>query len=227
MQGSHLLETQHFSSPYAFQRYANDFTWLLGHNLWAHDLRLLEKLEAPFFAPQSQLIDTLYLSALLSQRSKQAESRTIAYILTELKQALPWTHAERSLHQVDEALRQLHHLEVLHLESGLSLFYNRLEIRRKKTSKERFTKSDYAVLSEHYQHKVQQIHLMEHYARRLIEAPDQARDFVQDYFELPFQDFLKQHFPDKKAREDLNRPLTHQQHHDIGETFNSTTGDCG
>ncbi len=59
-QGSHQLEQQRFKSPFALQDYALNVDYIVGHNLLAHDLRVLEKLERPFFQPQVAFIDTLY-----------------------------------------------------------------------------------------------------------------------------------------------------------------------
>jgi ATP-dependent DNA helicase RecQ len=43
---------------------------------------------------------------------------------------------------------------------------------------------DYQLLNEHYENKVQQIHIVGEYARKMIDDYKDALQFVEDYFQL-------------------------------------------
>lgn len=172
---------------------------------WAH---LMQK-------AQAHMQCLVAITEALYQQAKAEKIKTVAYTLNALKQTLGLLYPQQSLHDYDKALRQLHHLEVLRLESGLMLFYNRFDIQRLKTSRDRFTKADYQVLADHYTHKIQQIHLMQAYADHMVQDPVQGQAFIADYFSLSFDGFLQRYFPDKAQRENMSRPLTAQQHHGI------------
>lgn len=64
-QGNTCQQRTAFKSPFALQTLATDHGFVLGHNLFAHDLRILNELEAPFFKQAPHYIDTLHLSAWL------------------------------------------------------------------------------------------------------------------------------------------------------------------
>ena len=63
--GKHCQNRQQYKSPFALQAAALAHDFVLGHNLFAHDLRILHQLEQPFFKHNPHFIDTLYLSAWL------------------------------------------------------------------------------------------------------------------------------------------------------------------
>lgn len=147
----------------------------------------------------------------------QPKMLTVDYVLTELKTQLPnpLQFAHLRLHQLDECLRQLHQLEVLRLESGLTMFYTRMDITRLKARNERVLKEDYDILDRHYLHKIQQINIMASFAQKLAESPIVAQAFMQDYFRMPFENFVKHYYPSKEARHRLQLPMTDSQYEKI------------
>ncbi len=185
------------------------------HNPYVYHLTLTHHWQHLQQAAEAHLQFLNAICDVLYQRGKTAKVKTVAYTLDDLKQDLGLLYGEQRLNDYDQALRQLHHLEVLRLESGLMLFYNRFDLQRLKSSRDRFTKADYQALEAHYIHKVQQIHIMQAYTERMAQDPGQGQAFISDYFAMPFDSFLQHHFPDKTTRENLSRPLTAQQHHRI------------
>jgi ATP-dependent DNA helicase RecQ len=109
---------------------------------------------------------------------------------------------------IEDALFYLSRIDALKIEGGFMVVYNSLSIERKeKDNKKRYTKEDYEKLDQFYHNKVQQIHIVGEYARKMIEDYEAALQFVDDYFQLNYSSFLKKYFPGSRA-EELNRKMT-------------------
>lgn len=74
-------------------------------------------------------------------------------------------------------------------------------------NKRRYRKQDYAQFSEHYRQKVQQVHIVGRYANLMLADYQAALQYVRDYFELDYQEFLNKYFAGTAADE-LNLGLT-------------------
>ena len=59
---------------------------------------------------------------------------------------------------------------------------------------------DYDKLNQFYTNKVQQIHIVGEYAKKMIEDYKAALQFVDDYFQLNYRSFLNKYF--KGSRQD-------------------------
>jgi ATP-dependent DNA helicase RecQ len=80
--------------------------------------------------------------------------------------------------------------------------YNRLTIERlEQDNKKRYTNTDYEKLDQFYENKVQQIHIVGEYAKKMISDYRNALQFVEDYFHLNYAFFLRKYFPGSKADE--------------------------
>lgn len=111
----------------------------------------------------------------------------------------------------ETALLLLHYIGAIELKDGFLVFYTPLDIERLETNNRiQFKKQDYEKLEQFYQHKVEQIHIVGEYAKKMIESYQSALSFVNDYFTLPYGSFLKRHFPGAK-RKDIQRPMTEAQ----------------
>ncbi|HMA63680.1 MAG TPA: ATP-dependent helicase, partial [Chitinispirillaceae bacterium] len=103
---------------------------------------------------------------------------------------------------IEEALFYLSRIEALKIEGGFLVVYNCLTIERlEQDNKKRYTKDDYVKLGQHYENKVQQIHIVGEYARKMINDYRSALQFVEDYFHLNYTSFLQKYFPGSKASE--------------------------
>lgn len=148
--------------------------------------------------------------------------RTVAFALPVLKAALEsqiFDTEPLSLNDCDQLLLLLHKLGVLQAEDGVALYYTRMRLSRAEdTSQRRFTKAQYQRLEAFYRHKVQQIHLVGEYARRMLNHPADAQAFAIDYFQLEYKSFLKKYFRQSQEREVLDRPMTRRRwEHIFGE----------
>jgi ATP-dependent DNA helicase RecQ len=86
--------------------------------------------------------------------------------------------------------------------------YNRLTIERtEQDNKKRYTKDDYQKLNQFYENKVQQIHIVGEYAKKMIDDYKSALQFVEDYFHLNYTSFLHRYFPGSRQNE-IKRNIT-------------------
>ncbi|AWW31382.1 RecQ family ATP-dependent DNA helicase [Echinicola strongylocentroti] len=105
-----------------------------------------------------------------------------------------------SIEDVEETLFYLSRIEAIKIEGGFLVVYNRLTIERmEQDNYKRYTKEDYQKLSQFYENKVQQIHIVGEYAKKMIDDYKEALQFVEDYFQLNYSSFLRKYFPGSKV----------------------------
>lgn len=113
-----------------------------------------------------------------------------------------------SIDDIEDALFYLSRIEAIKIEGGFLVSYNRLTIERtEQDNKKRYTKDDYQKLNQFYESKVQQIHIVGEYAKRMITDYKNALQFVDDYFQLNYQTFLNKYFKGNRQSE-IKRNLT-------------------
>ena len=104
------------------------------------------------------------------------------------------------LDDVEDALFYLSRIEAIKIEGGFLVTYNRLTIDRlEQDNRKKYTKENYEKLNQFYENKVQQIHIVGEYAKKMIEDYRSALQFVDDYFQLNYGSFLNRYFPGSKA----------------------------
>ena len=126
-----------------------------------------------------------------------------------------WVRDPRKL--LDRALLWLHEQEVIRLNKGLAVFRPAMTIRVEKTRR-RFGRTDFAPLELHYQEQVLQIHVMEEFVNRGLDAIAAALQLAMDYFALDRDTFLRRWLPD---RTDLARQTTPESWRAIVESLNN------
>jgi len=95
----------------------------------------------------------------------------------------------------------LHHVKVIELKSGLLVLYNPMKIIRViENNKKMYTRSDYEKLERYYQSKTEQIHIVGEYARKQLHNNGEAAQYVDDYFSLPYPDFINKYFAKRKKQ---------------------------
>ena len=112
------------------------------------------------------------------------------------------------LRDVENALLFLHRTGVITFEGGFMVAYQGMTLERLELdNKRRYRKLDYEQFSEHYRQKIQQVHIVGRYANLMLADYDAALQYVRDYFELDYQEFLSKYFAGAAASE-LNLGLT-------------------
>ena len=109
---------------------------------------------------------------------------------------------------IEDTLFYLSRLEAIKIEGGFLVVYNRLTIERvEQDNKKRYKVEDYQKLNQFYENKVQQIHIVGEYAKKMISDYKDALQFVEDYFQLNYQSFLNKYFNGSRQNE-IKRNLT-------------------
>lgn len=113
-----------------------------------------------------------------------------------------------TIDDIEDALFYLSRIDAIKIEGGFLVVYNKLTIERlEQDNHKKFTKDDYQKLSEFYENKVQQIHIVGEYAKKMIDNYREALQFVEDYFQLNYTSFLKKYFPGSRVN-DLKLRMT-------------------
>jgi ATP-dependent DNA helicase RecQ len=141
-----------------------------------------------------------------------ADEVLIEFSVLELKEAIEKEQGlfreKVSIDDVEDALFYLSRIEALKIEGGFLVVYNKLSIDRlEKNNRIQYKESDYEKLRQFYQQKVQQIHIVGEYAKKMIRNYKEALQFVDDYFNLNYSSFLNKYFPGSR-QDDIKRTLT-------------------
>lgn len=107
-----------------------------------------------------------------------------------------------SIEDIEDALFYLSRIEAIKIEGGFLVAYNRLTINRlEQDNKKKYKIEDYRKLNQFYENKVQQIHIVGEYARKMLEDYKSALQFVEDYFRLNYSSFLSKYFKGSRLNE--------------------------
>ncbi len=110
--------------------------------------------------------------------------------------------------EIEEALYYLSKIEALRIEGGFLVVYNALTIERlEQDNKKRYKNEDYQRLKQFYEHKVQQIHIVGEYAKKMLSDYKAALQFVNDYFQMNFTSFINRYFKGSRENE-IRRNIT-------------------
>src|SRR5690606_34919176 len=86
--------------------------------------------------------------------------------------------------------------------------YNRLAVNRlQEDNRKQYTNEDYQKLREHYEQKIQQIHIVGEYAKKMVSDYKGALQVADDYFQLNYSSYLNKYFPGSRQN-DIKRNLT-------------------
>ena len=123
-----------------------------------------------------------------------------------------------TLEEIEDALFYLSRMGAIQIEGGFLVTYNRLQIDRlERNNKIQYKQEDYRKLELFYNNKIQQIHIVGEYARKMIENYQEALTFVDDYFRLNNTSFLQKYFPGSRKEEISRRMTPHKYKQLFGE----------
>jgi ATP-dependent DNA helicase RecQ len=115
---------------------------------------------------------------------------------------------DASIEDIEDALFYLSRIEAIKIEGGFLVVYNKLTIDRLEQNNQiQYKKDDYRQLEQFYENKMQQIHIVGEYAKKMLVDYREALSFVEDYFQLNYSSFLKKYFPGSR-KEELQRNIT-------------------
>ena len=112
------------------------------------------------------------------------------------------------LTDIEDALFYLSRIDAIKIEGGFLVVYNKLSIERlEQDNKKRYKTEDYKKLNQFYENKIQQIHIVGEYAKKMISDYKEALQFVEDYFQLNYTSFLNKYFKGSRQNE-IKRNIT-------------------
>ena len=160
------------------------------------------------------IVEYLYEKSNLNNTEKEIEKEDVlvGFSVLELKSAYENSgnlfKVIISVDDIEDTLFYLSRIEALKIEGGFLVVYNRLTIERtEKDNKKRYTKDNYLKLNQFYENKVQQIHIVGEYAKKMITDYRNALKFVDDYFQLNYTSFLNKYFKGSRQNE-IKRTIT-------------------
>jgi len=175
---------------------------------------LKEKLEKRHILA-SFIVEFLYERSNTNASTDDAgkEEVLVEFSVHELKTAYENSHSlfklNVTLDDIEDTLFYLSRIEAIKIEGGFLVVYNRLTIERlEQDNKKKYTKDDYEKLDQFYENKIQQIHIVGEYAKKMISDYRNALQFVEDYFQLNYDSFLRKYFPGSKDRANLRLKMT-------------------
>jgi ATP-dependent DNA helicase RecQ len=154
------------------------------------------------------IVDYLYDKCNTNARDDEAfkEEVLVEFSVLELKEKfesrLTIFNTKVTLEDIEDALFYLSRIEALKVEGGFMVVYNALTVERiEQDNKKRYKTEDYQKLDRFYQNKVQQVHIVGEYARKMISDYKAALRFVDDYFQLNYTAFLNKYFKGGRQNE--------------------------
>jgi ATP-dependent DNA helicase RecQ len=133
---------------------------------------------------------------------------SILELKEEFEKRISFFNSKATPEEIEDALFYLSRIEALKIEGGFLVLYNALTIERiEQDTRKQFKSEDYQKLDQFYQNKVQQIHIVGEYARKMIDDYKAALQFVDDYFQLNYTSFLNKYFKGSR-RDEIRRNIT-------------------
>lgn len=146
----------------------------------------------------------------------------LASIAEEYTQSSLTCDKQNALQVIEDALLFLAKTGIINLECGFMVLYNKLEIQRTNdNNRTLYKKEDYKNLDEFYKQRIRQIHIVGKYANMMISDEKSAIRYVQDYFSLEFNSFIKKYF-DKEEQDRISRNVSAKKYNEIFGTLTQT-----
>lgn len=160
------------------------------------------------------IVDFLYIksSQNLSPNEANKEQILVEFSVHQLKEEYEKQNALFKLNiklaDIEDALFYLSRIDAIKIEGGFLVVYNKLTIERlEQDNKKRYKTEDYRKLNQFYENKIQQIHIVGEYAKKMIQDYKEALQFVEDYFQLNYTSFLNKYFKGSRQNE-IKRNIT-------------------
>ncbi len=170
------------------------------------------------------IIEYLYgkKETLLETEPDFKEHHLLKFSLVELKENIEVAgklfNTSYKITVYERSLLYLNSIGAIKLEGGFLIYYKPMNIRRViMNNRKQFTKEDYKKLKTFYEGKIEQIHIMGEYAKKMLLNYSMSLGFVDDYFKLPYDEFISKYFP--KRKKEIKRPITPEKFRQIFGTL--------
>ncbi len=150
-----------------------------------------------------------YIYGLVSADPEAYDTGYVDFSILELKNSYMNSaldsSSEISADDVEDALFYLSRIGALKIEGGFMVIYNTMTIERlEMDNKRQYKIADYERFEKFYENKVQQIHIVGEYARKMIDDYKDALQFVEDYFQMGYPFFLSKYFKGRQKEISAN-----------------------
>ncbi|QWB96215.1 RecQ family ATP-dependent DNA helicase [Mycoplasmatota bacterium] len=173
----------------------------------------------------SMIVDYLFNKSFKKNEEVKPldEENEVSFSIEELKK-----HVENQMglmdkevhsNEIEDCLFYLKKIEALNIEGGFLVIYNPMTIERIQNTSKRYVKADYQKLENFYQNKTQQIHIVGEYATTILQNYDNALNFVNDYFVMEYDEFLRKHF--NKRKSEISRNMSKAKFKEIYENLST------
>ena len=174
------------------------------------------------FENLQNLKDRIHKNHIISEKTlsiltKDLNNKQKEEIVISLKILYDSMNKEYDIEEIDKALLYLHHLNILELLKGRFINYSPMIIEKEEKfqTKRKYTNNEYKNrLEQHYQTKIESIHIMGEYAKRLKDDDHKAILFLRDYFTLSYENFKDKY---KLSKEKISKPITQKRYNKIFE----------
>jgi ATP-dependent DNA helicase RecQ len=147
----------------------------------------------------------------IAEEHQGKEEVLVEFSVFELKEALEkdgLLGVAVSVDTIEDVLFFLSRIGAIAIEGGFMVIYNRMTIKRlEQNNRIDYKENNYKKLKEFYDNKVQQIHVVGEYAKKMISDYKEALLFVDDYFQLEYDSFLRKYFQGSRKNE-IRRSIT-------------------
>ena len=172
---------------------------------------LKDKLEKKHILSES-ILKYLFKKTQNNQDTNKSNEILVEFSVHELRDHYVNTSAmfkfDASIEDIEDALFYLSRIEAIKIEGGFLVVYNKLTIDRLEQNNQiQYKKDDYSQLEQFYQNKMQQIHIVGEYAKKMLTDYQEALSFVEDYFQLNYTSFLNKYFPGSR-KDELQKNIT-------------------
>lgn len=121
---------------------------------------------------------------------------------------------------IEHVLLYLHQQDIIVLNNGMTVMRRAMTIKvNQDKQKNRYLKSDFELLQEHYKERRIQIHVMREYAEKALHGMAEALNLVLDYFTMELKAFRERYFSGRETilslatSEDSWQKIVHQLNH--------------
>ena len=160
---------------------------------------------------------------IIEQGETDKEEVLVEFSVLELQEAfakqVQMFEVKVTIEDIEDTLFYLSRIEAIKIEGGFLVVYNKLTIDRlEQNNRVQYKEQDYQKLSQYYDHKVQQIHIVGEYAMKMIDDYSGAIKFVDDYFQLNFPSFINKYFKGSRESE-IKRNITPKKYKQLFESL--------
>lgn len=142
-----------------------------------------------------------------TDQDRVAVNFSVVYLQNAYNRENALIEGKASLDDVEDALLYLSKIGAIRIEGGFLVLYNALSITRLELDNSRKYKiADYRQLNDHYEQKIQQVHIVGRFANLMLKDYQAALAYVHDYFHADYKAFINRYFKEDKAN--LSRTIT-------------------